>query len=269
MKIAIVCAPGIGDALIMHIASHHLGLAGFEVVTDTPHRFGKWLDGYAFGHADDCDAILLQHDNKPKSFQIHAIDKPIYTFYGSHNLEKHGALRIGFDYVCDPNRTMVDNVATSLQTLFEINANLDNGLKPPHGLIYRKHPKRVAIHASSSSPDKNWPGAKFLKVAGWLEMNGYEPVFLPHFPTLEDLTSYIYESGFFLGNDSGPGHIASCLKIPHLIIGANDLQMRLWRPGWHPGEVVVPSKWAPKTHWKSFVTARNVINRFKNNVLCN
>lgn len=274
-KLLVVCSPGVGDALIMHIASHHLREAGFEVATSTPHRFGRWLAGYQFGGLDDCDAVFLQYDNRPESKAVHALDKAVYTFYGSHRLEKQGPLRIGFDYVCDPNRTMVDNVVTSLQTLFDISATKENGLRPFAGLIHRRHKKRVAIHSTSRDPDRSWH--KFHPLADWLKSEGYEPAILPQFPTLEDLASFIYESGYFIGNDSGPGHIASCLKIPHLIIGRAEKHMKFWRPGWTEGEVVVPSRWIPnwkgfrlrETHWKQFITLNNVIKRFKCNVLCN
>lgn len=276
-KFAVVCSPGIGDALIMHIVSHHLREAGFDVVTSTPHRFGRWLSGYQFGDWEDCDAIFLQHDNTARSKAIRALDKPVYTFYGSHLLEKHGPLRGGFDYVCDPNRTMVDNVVTCLQVLFKIKASTENGFKPFERLLHRRYKKRVALHTSSGDPFRNWPEAKFLKCAKWLESEGYEPVIIPRFPTLEDLVSFIYESGFFLGNDSGPGHIASNLKIPHLVIGRTERLMRFWRPGWAAGEVVVPPRWIPnwkglrlrETHWKTFITPNTIIKRFKNNVLCN
>jgi heptosyltransferase-3 len=277
MKFAVVCAAGIGDALILHIVSHHLRKAGHEVTTVTPHRFGRWLSDYQFGDGEGCDAVFLQHDNSLASKRFHAMQKPVYTFYGSHLLEKHGPLRTGFDYVCDPNRTMVDNVVTALRLLFRIPATDENGFKPFPSLIHRRHKKRVAIHTSSAVPEKNWPEQRFLQLARWLESEGYEPAILPLFPTLEDLASYIYESGYFLGNDSGPGHIASCLKIPHLIIGREEKQMKLWRPGWATGEVVVPPSWLPnwkglrlrEAHWKKFVTLNNVIKRFKNNVLCN
>jgi hypothetical protein len=277
MKIAVVCAPGVGDAVILHIVSHHLTLAGFEVVTHSPHRFGQWLAGYPFGDWNGCDAIFLQHDNTPQSKAIHSLDTPVYTFYGSHILAKHGPLRTGYDYVCDLNRTMVDNVVTSLQTLFHIAATADNGFRPPLGLTHRKYIRRIAIHTTSGHPDKNWPLKKFLKVAKWLEKQGYEPSILPNFPSLEEMTSFIYESGFFLGNDSGPGHIASCLQIPHLIIGKEEKQMRHWRPGWGYGEVLTPPLWIPnwkpfqlrKNNWKSFITKSKVINTFKHKVLSN
>ena len=275
MKIAIVCAPGVGDALIMHIASHQLKLAGFEVVTVTPHRFGKWLSGYEFGDWDDCDAIFLQHDNSSRSKEIHALNKPVYTFYGSHQLSKHGPLKEGFDFVCDHDKTMVENVIKSLETLFSIPATSDNGFTPPEGLVYRRNTKRVIIHATSGNHLRNWPLEKFNKVAEWLKAKGYEPVFLPVFPSLEELASFIYESAFFIGNHSGPGHIASCLHIPHIIIGTEERHMRHWRPGWKKGSVIVPPRWIPNVKgfrlrekkWKSLITKGMVIASVKKEFL--
>lgn len=269
MKIGVVCAPGIGDALILHIASHHLALRGFEVITDTPHRFGKWLSGYSFGAAE-CDTIFLQHDNSPKAKEIHASSKQVYTFYGSHQESKHGPLREGFDFVADPNVSMVDNMVQCLQTLFSIPATKDNGFRPPPGLVHRKNLRKVLIHTTSRDPQKNWPLPKFLKVAAWLESKGYEPTLLPHLPSLEELAATIYESGCFLGNDSGPGHIASLLDIPHLIIAREERQMRLWQPGWRQGAIALPPTWKFfQNRWKTFVTTKNVINKLKIRVLCN
>lgn len=266
-KISVVCARGIGDALLMHIVSHHLASGGYDVTTITPHRFGRWLENARFGDEIDSDTIFLQHDNSLKAKEIIAKNKRVYVFYGSHVLAKHGPLRMGADFVCDQNKTMVENVVHAIKSLFQIQATSMNGLKAPPGLVHRRHRKRVAIHTLSNDFNKNWPYQKFLKVAAWLKKKGYEPFFLPLFPSLEELLSAIYESGFFLGIDSGPGHIASCLHIPHLIIGESERHMRFWRPGWKAGEIVFPPAWAPKKYWKSFITSRKIIKRFKINVL--
>jgi ADP-heptose:LPS heptosyltransferase len=276
-QIAIVCSPGVGDALILHIAAYHLRKAGVDVSLSTPHFFGRWQPDYPLADLASCDAIFLQHDNRPETQKIYTLGKPVYTFYGSHVPDKHRPLQAGFDYVCDRNKTMVDNIVASLQALFSIAATKDNGLKPLPGLIHRRYKKRVAIHTTSGDPARNWPLPKFLQVADWLASEGYELAILPSFPSLEDLLSFIYESGYFLGNDSGPGHIASCLKIPHLVIGRTEGHMRFWRPGWAPGEVITPPAWLPnwkglrlrETHWKSFINPKRVIKTFKNNVLCN
>jgi heptosyltransferase-3 len=278
MKTAVVCAPGLGDALILHIVSYHLSLQGHQVTTISPHRFGKWLEGYTFASTADLtsfDAIFLQHDNSLESKQIQQLDKKIYTFYGGYEANKHGPLKVGFDYVSDLNKSMVDNVVLSLKELFSMNATKDNGFRPPALLSHRKFKRRVIIHHTSGDAKRNWPLKKFQQVAAWLEKKGYEPVFIPQFPNLEDLISFIYESAFFIGNDSGPGHIASCLQIPHLIIGRQERHMRHWRPGWKEPDLIYPPRWIPNwkgcrlrdIYWKKWITTDNVINLLKSSTL--
>lgn len=270
MKICVVCAPGVGDLLIMHIASYELQKAGHDVITVSPHRFGKWLEEFQFGSLESSDAIFLQHDNSETSKEIKKNSKTVYTFYGSHKLGKHPPLQKGFDYVCNPKKTMVENVRLALKDLFEIDASGENGMRAPEGLIWKKHEKRIAIHAGSSNPNKNWPLSKFTQFASWAKKKGFDPIFLPQFPSLEKLTSFIYESSLFLGNDSGPGHIASCLKIPNLIIGKDFKQMRLWRPGWGQNKVITPPQWVPnfkkmrlrETYWSKLITVNSVVKKF-------
>lgn len=269
MKIRIVTAPGVGDALIFQIAAHNLRAVGHEVEIDSPHSFGNWFPSQK---VTDAEAIFLQHDNSERSKELHALPN-VYTFYGAHREEKHGPLRPSFDYVCNLDETMVDNVVKSLKELFKAPATPDTGLTPPEGLIHRKHRKRVAIHHASGSSERNWHN--FTEVAIWLKSQGYEPAFLPQFPTLSELLAFIYESGYFVGNDSGPGHAASLLQIPHLIIGREERHMRHWRPGWKEGTILTPSRLIPnwkglrmrENHWKSFISVKNVINSLKTRTL--
>ncbi len=273
-KIAVVCSPGVGDAAILQIAAHHLALAGFDATLVTPHDFGRWLKNSKTAPSvdwNDCDAIYLQHDNGPKSVAIQKLPKTIYTFYGSYSANKHPPIRKGFDFVSNLNQTMVENVIASLDQLFGLKANSANGFTPPPELVYKKYPRRVAIHTTSGNPIRNWPLPKFMKVARWLEERGYQPQILSPFPSLEELASFIYESGFFIGNDSGPGHIASLLKIPHVIIGRQEKHMRHWRPGWLKGAILTPPRWVPNwkgvrlrdTHWKRFIPVKAVIEAFQ------
>ena len=285
-KFAVVCAPGIGDGLILHIASHSLVQMGFEVATFHDHLggFGQWLKGYTFAKQREIDellpsfdALILQHDNTPKAKKIRESGKEVYCFFGSHLPSKHGPLS-PLDYVSDPNRTMVDNVASAMSKWFGA-ASKENGLTPPKGLVHRKNLRRVAIHSESGDPEKNWPLERFRAVAKQLANEGYDPLFIvekgrPLYPTLEELASFLYESGAFLGNDSGPAHLASYLKIPSLVIGKEERQMRLWAPGWLPAQIATPPRWTSRwrwtrSKWKSFITAGNITKRLINKVLQN
>lgn len=277
MKLSVVPSSGLGDAVIMLIASYQLQQAGFDVTTVTKHQFGKWFQGKTSEEIGSSDAIFLQHGNDQRSRSIKDSKTPVYTFYGSYKEEKHGPWLPGYDFASDLNQTMVANIQKALRVLFSIDANDQNGFSPPDHLQHRKHSKRVVIHSTSGDPSRNWPLVKFKKVAHWLVTQGLEPVFLPKLPSTHELLSYIYESGFFLGNDSGPGHVASCLQIPNLIIGREEEHMRHWRPGWKQSEIVVPPRWVPnfkglrlrETYWKRLITHGNVIKLLKDIVLKN
>lgn len=281
-KIAVICAQGMGDALIMHIASHNLAQAGFEVLTFSDHLqgFGKWLDPYSFAMQPtpdkiekifkDFDAVILQHDNSIKAQAIKKLNIQVYGFYGSHLVSKHGPLS-STDYVCNPLLCMVDNLTLALKKWFpSCTIGKENGLTPPPHLIHNKYPKRIAIHSGSSDLKRNWPLNRYKKIATLLQRKGYDPVFLtkdeaPAFPSLEELASFIYESGFFIGNDSGPGHLASYLQIPSIIIGTSYKHLLVWRPGWFPPLVITPPRWTSffkwtKKRWKLFIPTRIINN---------
>jgi hypothetical protein len=301
-RFAVICAAGIGDALILEIASHHLRLQGHEVVTFSDHlsQFGKWLPNAICQRQPKpeeveekltgFDAVLVQHDNTEKARAVLRLrpKREVYTLYTNYRTSKHGPLWAGRDMVFNENVTMVANVKRALTELFLIEANGENGLEKPEGVEYRKYKKRVAIHPTSTMSWKNWPKAKFLQVAQRLRDEGYDPVFVTSpgereewgsadLPRLEDLASFLYESGAFLGNDSGPGHLASYFGLPYLIIGRQERQMKLWRPGWHPGKIVTAPNWIPNwkgwrvrdEKWQLFISARKVIKELKKSALNN
>lgn len=279
-KIAVVTASGMGDGLIMHIASHNLAQKGFQVTTFNDHLpgFGQWLNGYTLSKnpmEESFDAILLQHDNSPKAQAIKALNKPVYTLYGSHKVSKHGPLT-DLDFVCDPTKPMGNNVQDAITKWFG-SCSMENGMHPPSGLIHRKYPKRIAIAPKSQDPKRNWPMESFEKIATHLKQKGYDPIFVEKethlFPSLEELASFLYESGGFIGNDSGPGHLASCLGIQSLIIGRSHSHLLLWQPAWKPPIVITPPRWTShfrwtRNHWKSFIPT-NIVKKSAINITLN
>jgi heptosyltransferase-3 len=287
LKAAVVCASGIGDALLMQIAARHLRALGFTVTTFSKHlgELAGWFPCFSFApYAEkslaEFDLVVLQHDNTPKAKQVHALDKPVYTFYGQYTISKHGRLREGYDVVFDQSLCMAENISLAMQKLFPgPEEDLWNGLTPPPHLQFNRYPNRVVLHPTSASPAKNWPRASFLKLHSELERAGWDPVFItsaseatlwnsPLFPTLSDLAAFIYESAFHIGNDSGPGHLASNLGLPTLIIGPNKQHLTFWRPGWCRGEIIYPPSWVGKMKltresWMHFISASSVFKRFK------
>lgn len=134
----------------------------------------------------------------------------------------------------------------------------DNGICAPAHLTFRREPRRVIIHPVASNDFKAWDPHSFVKLANRLRQCGLQPCFvLPPadaarwralapgievaaFDDLADLAECIYESGWFIGNDSGIGHLASALGLPTLSLFPRKRLARRWRPGWGVNEVAVP-----------------------------
>lgn len=162
-----------------------------------------------------------------------------------------------------------------------------NGLVPLPNLTSRKNKQRIIIHPTSSLIRKNWPKLKFLKLAKLLIDDGYEPNFIlspkerlewqdaiqqgykiPEFCSLSDVASFIYESGYFIGNDSGIGHLASNLGIPTVTIVLRKGVARQWRPSWTLGEIILSPFWLnprplKEKFWKHFISVGKVLKTFK------
>ena len=291
-RFGIVCAQGIGDALILSIASNHLKKLGHEITTFSRHLplFQDWLVEGSYEKATkdlaSFDAILLQHDNSEIARQVTALRQSgtsVYVFYTNYRLSKHGPLVQDFDFPFNENLTMIENTTAGLKSLFGGNVQKFNVLRPPQGLDFMKFPSRIALHPTSTSEDKNWPREKFLKMFWQLKDKGLEPVFTvapqervdwpeaPLLPTLGDLASFLYESGGLIGNDSGPVHLASYLSLPTLVISGQQRRAKLWRPGWGPAECLFAPRYLPNVKgfrlreqkWKQFITTRMVIKRFR------
>ncbi len=295
MKAAVICSKGMGDGLMMMVASHRLKLEGYDVTTfqDSLGELEDWFPGHHFakrstiGSLEAFDLIVLQNDNTPFSFKL--IEKyrdKIYIFYASYEEGKHCALKPQ-DRIFDRALPLVTNVAQSIASILgKMDPILENGIAVPKELSYRKYQKRVVIHPTSTTPKRTWSREKFLGVAKKLEKEGYEiafslspdekekwrgiPFAIPEFPNLSALASYLYESYFLIGNESGTGHLASNLGIPTIIIASCPKQMALWRPGFLLGKVVTPSFYIPNTkllrlrenRWQAFISPRRVVKTF-------
>jgi ADP-heptose:LPS heptosyltransferase len=90
------------------------------------------------------------------------------------------------------------------------------------------------IHPFASAPEKTWPAERFLEVAEYIDTHlGLEPVFIPgpgesvdlfgpyrvianaRIPVLKHLMS---RARLFVGNDSGPAHIAAAYGVPCVVL---------------------------------------------------
>ena len=152
-------------------------------------------------------------------------------------------------------------------------------------LTFSKYPKRIVIHPFSTRHHKNWPLAKFIKLAIKLKKNGFDPVFIsssderpklfkelkntfpaPLFSNLSELAAYTYESKLFVGNDSGPAHLASVLGIPTIVIIYHKRNHH-WRADFTRSFALLPYlsiKIGNKLRiWKCFLPTSRVYNAVK------
>ncbi|MBI3236325.1 MAG: hypothetical protein HYZ48_01245 [Chlamydiales bacterium] len=301
---AVLPALGIGDALLMMIASHHLRLKGYSVTTFHndlpelaswfPHQILSRIPPHLISYLQSFDLVIAENDNSLKIGQLLQAEKGkkiqnLSIFYPSYKSSKHAPLNEK-DRVFDESISMVKNIQIAISSLLSISASTENGITPPSHLRYRSRLKRIALHPTSRVPSKNWSPHKFLKLAEKLKQQGFDPHFclhadeqkdwsqaleigcsLPHLPTLADLASFLFESGFLIGNDSLLGHLASCLRIPTLTTANDKKRMRLWRPDWHTGVLALPPQWLPnprfarckEDHWQHFLSVAKVLKAFE------
>jgi len=297
-EIAIIPAKGIGDALLMMIAGSNLARAGHKVsfFHDALGCFQSWSSQITFHKKPSdiesllkFDRLVLENDN---SLFIKEIKKqcsrPVHVFYPSYKANKNLALTEE-DCIFDSSKTMVDNISFACHKLFNLPINNTLSLEIPSSLKHNKYLNRVVINPTSQDPNKNWSKEKFLLLAKKLRKDGFNPVFcmsvtekkdwlmvkdyqfeLPSFPTLADFASFLFESAYFIGNDSGPGHLASYFQIPSLIVSLRSKHLDLWQPGWKKATLLMPSNWVPNfkffrfrdAYWQRFVSVNRVYQTF-------
>lgn len=302
MKIAVLPSLGIGDALLMMIASHQLKRASHHVVTfhDVLPELSSWFPGHDLRKLpsqekfieilDPFDLIVVENDNslKIKSLLEHCRSR-LSIFYPTYSSTKHSPL-LKQDHVFNLDVTMAENIANKIAALLNHpHSSKENGITPPYQLKHRSKEKQIIIHPTSRAPTKNWKAERFLKVSHKLKKKGFQPLFcvgpreqinwqivreegleLANITTLSDLAAIVYESGFVIGNDSLIGHLGSNLDIPTLIIANEEQRMRLWRPGWRKGDLVLPPPYLPnwkflrlrEKKWQHFITPNKVLKSF-------
>jgi ADP-heptose:LPS heptosyltransferase len=191
------------------------------------------------------------------------------------------------EYADNPH-CMAKRFADFAAARFELqNVVVSNGMRPPADLVFRKHGSRVAVHPEASTPDKRWSPERFLDLFRRLQVTGMQVEFileerersrweqradplppLRSFASSALLAEWLYECGWFIGNDSGVGHLASALGIPTLTIFRRRGVAQRWRPGFTAGVIVLPSWWVPTASlkerwWRESISVRRVIKAFR------
>ncbi len=121
-----------------------------------------------------------------------------------------------------------------------------------------KNQDRIMLHPGAGSRRKRWPMKNFLEVEAMLNSDGLKPEFivgpaeedlvaglqLPYrtvhaLSDLLDLMRLLSSAGGYIGNDSGPSHLAAFLGLPAIVIfGPAD--PKRWAPVGRNVEIVRP-----------------------------
>ena len=112
--------------------------------------------------------------------------------------------------------------------------------------------KHAIIHPFATTAGKTWGAGGFVEVAQYLRQSGLEPVFIGgggddfspfrafrvvSGAPLSEIKRLIGGASMFVGNDSGPAHLAAALGVPSVVIfGASDAA--IWGPWRTASEVV-------------------------------
>jgi hypothetical protein len=293
MNAAVFSGLALGDGLIAMVLAHNLSLHGYKVVLF--HRFlgelQSWFPPITIQpYPPDLkkfDRYFLICENTTWMKELResllknqrektTVLNPIATPNTDYPFWEEGRF--------NGSRPFAENLALFCGDILKLpNPVKENGIVIPNDVTPQKYPHRIILHPLSSRATKNWPKEKFYKVKQHLQRQGYDPCFVvaPYekegweeaycLNSLSELATFICESGAMIGNDSGIGHLASCLGVPTVTICRNERLANFWRPAWAKGELCLPSKWLPNLkglrlrdkYWQKAVSVDKVLQSFE------
>ena len=115
-----------------------------------------------------------------------------------------------------------------------------------------KEPSAAVIHPVAAAPSKTWRAEGFLEIARRLRASGTEVLFIGgpgddlspfhEFPALsaaplDRIKNVLASASLFVGNDSGPAHMAAAFGVPSVVLfGISN--PAIWGPWRTPSEVI-------------------------------
>jgi heptosyltransferase-3 len=110
----------------------------------------------------------------------------------------------------------------------------------------------AVLHPFASGPDKQWPAERFCEIARYLKLWNITPNFLsgpsddpapfgPHRVvrgTLTEAKAVLSKATVFIGNDSGPAHVAAAFGVRSVVLFSSS-SPAIWGPWRTESEIVV------------------------------
>ncbi len=119
--------------------------------------------------------------------------------------------------------------------------------------LQNRIPGRYAVlHPFASAPEKAWPNDRFCELARFLKLWNIQPIFLagPNDDaspfsahtiaqgSLSQAKSLMSKASVFVGNDSGPAHVAAAFGVPSIVLFSTS-NPAIWGPWQTESEVIV------------------------------
>ena len=291
----IIPAQGIGDALLVGALAQQLSQSGFYITLF--HRMATeiapffptldWKPVTDFSKEELPCPLLIENDHGSFAHQMHLWRQshqnlpPVYFIFPKKSRwERPG------DLLLDPKISFFHALSRAVEEKFQLTLPPRPTPKPPA-------PNRsVAIHPWSGKIEKNWRLSNFYQLGEDLKKRGFEPLwimtpaekekFLSHYPHMEsqinhfsslsEIAAALRTASFFIGNDSGMGHLASFLGLHTLTLSPDPHKIEQWRPIFSKNRVLTPPFALPnfrrpsfplrKWIWSYCVPVRRVIKVF-------
>lgn len=288
-----VLSPRLGDSLLLMSLAHNLHNDGRDLVIFSTQisalkRWFPWANLHPIPREEDITEVfgdfdaVIQLDVYAPLQAIRDTDITLVCF-----TEWYTQLSSAVRATASPG--LVGDFELMAKTLFGVTKwTHSNGMVAPASLKHHAHPKRVIIHPTASTGySRYWPQKKYARLAQLLIEQGYAPEFVVerheradwleghsessltfvNVDSLDALASYIHESGWFIGSDSGIGHLSSSTGIPTVTICERIRNLRRWRPTWAAGEIAQPI-WLPlrswrRRYWREAITIGRVLTAFR------
>jgi len=126
----------------------------------------------------------------------------------------------------------------------------------------------AVFHPFASAPEKEWPAERFCEVARYLKLWNITPVFLvpPGVDpspfrahdvfqgTLSQAKAVLSKASAFIGNDSGPAHIAAAFGVPSVVLFSTS-NPAIWGPWRTESQIIVAPEGLQTVNVSRVITA--------------
>ncbi|HZQ53593.1 MAG TPA: glycosyltransferase family 9 protein [Bryobacteraceae bacterium] len=136
--------------------------------------------------------------------------------------------------------------------------------------------KYAVLHPFASAPEKQWPADRFCELARYLQLWNITPVFVAGEyddatpfrahqvvqGTLHEARAVLSKATVFIGNDSGPAHIAAAFGIRSVVLFSTS-NPAIWAPWRTESEVIVAPDGIAKVSVSRVVAALERLRMFE------